>query len=355
MEIAPEAIRRELGRELARVRFALLMRQAARLAALATVGAALGVLLGVLFTSVLPWLLFGVAWQAALAACALAGVAGAACGAWFSQRGWDWPSETDCALALEARDADGSVPTAVEISSSDRFCAPVLRCARASLGSARQLRLGAALSVPRLVAAPLLALCAGVVLLASSSLPSSTAGLPTSAHPQVAAMPRLNAVPSATDLDAYQKGLNERRQQDALKQAASDLRDESKTDAQRQKSLDRARSEAAKSGATDATEIPQQVPAGKAEREALAAQLEQAAKAAGARAEAHEKGKGASVSDNGGNVKDGGAGETEFRSAPAYEPRRFDDAGQSLSDQPQERRVIAQAAADALARIKQGR
>jgi hypothetical protein len=303
----------------------------------------------------LPWLLFGSVWQGAIVACAFAGVVGAGLGAWRSQHGWKLPTQADCALALESRDADGSLPTAVELSAENDFSAPVLRRAQDSLNHRPELRLGSAVSTPRLVAAPLLALCAAVAMVAAGGLPQRAQSLPATAVAKNAAAPNLNSTPSASDLEAFQEGLKGRQQQSALNQAASDLRDENKSDAERQKSLDNARAEASKSKSAATSEIPDKVPATKAEREALASKLEQAAAAAGARAEAIEKGKGAATTDSGGNVKEEGPGKREMRAAPAYEPRRFENAAESLSDQSQERRVMAQAAADALAKIKQGK
>lgn len=344
-----------IRQELASVRRILLLRQAARLTAQSVTGAAAGVLLMILFAMVLPWLLFGSAWQGANLACAIAGVVGAGLGIWRSQRSWKVPTDRDCALALEAHNADASLPTAVELSADDRFSDLVFRNAQKSLSPRPELRLGAAVSTPQLVAAPLLALCAVVAYVAVSGLPERPDDLPAVTGAQKSATPGLNSAPSASDLDAFRRGLNERQQQNALKQAASDLRDENRTDAERQKSLDNARAEAGKTASAAQGEIPENVPSTKAEREALATKLEQAAASAGARAEALEKGKGAASVDSGGTVKEEGPGKSEMRPAPIYEPRRFENVGEAMSDQTQERRAIAQAAADALAKIKQGR
>ncbi len=354
MDVTIASIRQDLAHALARVRIVLMLRQAARLLALSVASAAAGVLLAVLFVMFLPWLLFGSVWQGALFACVLAGITGAGLGAWCSQRNWSWPNESDCALALESQGSDASLPTAVVLSADDQFNGPVLRKAQEALLHRSEIRLGAAVSTPRLVAAPLLALCAAVALVAAGGLPQRFPSLPASADAKHVAAPSLNSTVSASDLDAFQKGLNERQQQSALKQAASDLRDESKSQAERQQSLDHARAEVAKAKAATAGEIPENVPASRAERETLAGKLEQAAAAAGARAEAVEKGKSAATTDSGGTVKEEGPAKREMRPAPVYEPRRFENAGESLSDQTQERRAVAQAAVDALAKIKQG-
>lgn len=352
MEAFATSARREILRELAKVRAALLLRQCARSLAVMALGASAATLLAVVFALVLPWLLAGSSGSWVL--CALAGSAGAALGAWLSLRGRAWPSDEDCALALE-HDAQGALPTAVGLAGQDQFAAPVLARAKEALGQSHELRLGAAVSTMQLILAPLLALCACVAVIAATRLPQSSPAKPAAESSARGESAQLRSTPTAADVEAYRQAVNERRSSDALKQAASDLRDEGKTDAERKASLDKAREEAARGKAASPETIPANVPASKAEREKAAARLEEAAAAAASRAEALEKGKGSATSESGGDVKPGETGARDMRPAPAYEPRRFDDAGQALSDQPAERRALAQAAVDALANIKQGR
>lgn len=350
-------MKHELSRELARVRLALLGRQFARAAARALAFASCGVLLAVLFARLLPWLVTGHTSTMAEVALALAGAAGAALGLWRSFHGWNYPTDADCALAIESEHADASLPTAVELGTEGGFAAPVLERARQTVLQHPALRLGAAVSTVTVVGAPLLALLAVVAVIAGAQLPANNAAPQLSAPTEQSRNAALRSTPSAADVTAYEQAMGERQKQSALAKAASDLRDESKTDAQRQQSLDDARNAASKgaSAAEADKTVPEKAPAGKAEREALAAKLEAAAATAGTRADALERGKGAAITDTGGSVNVDANKPRAMQPAPHYEPRRFENTREALSDQSAARREMAQAAAEALAKIKQGR
>jgi len=348
-------LRLEISRALAPVRRALVARQIMRVAASVVLFAALGVLAALLSTELLPWILWGRTSGLAGIACALAGVVGAVWGTIRSCQGWSWPTDEVCALVCKARTADGSLPTAVGLSRESGFAVPVFRAAQYAVSGAIELDLGVAVPTKCLIAAPVLTLLAAVLWLAIARLPLEIS--PSTAAP--ATGPNLVSRQSASleaDVAAFEQAMGERRQQDALSKAASDLRDESKTDSERQQSLDNARAEAANAGKALPGEIPQAVPASRTEREALAATLEAAAAAAGARAEAIEnKGGSSSPTDGGGDAKPGESRDNDLQAAPDYDARRFDDTRAALSDQSAARRELAQAAADALAKLKQGR
>lgn len=347
-------LRPELVRELARVRLILVGRQVARAAMYGVALGAAGVLLGVLFGQIMPWMLVGSAREEALVAIAALGVAGALAGVWRSFSAWSWPSDLDCALAIEDEHADASLPTAVGLAEKDGFALLVMGRASQALSKRPGLRLSAAIPTPLLVAVPLLALCSTVLLSAGLSLPVVASA--RKAPVQAAMVRPLRSSVSAHDMAAYAQALGEREQQSALAKAASDIRDATKSDADMQASLDAARAAAAKAGANALKDvIPERVPPTMAEREALAKALEAAAASAGARADALERGKGAGVADAGSTATPEAGKPQIMQPAPVYDPRRFEDAREALSDQSGERRALAQAAADALAKIKQGR
>ncbi len=348
-------LRLELSRELAPLRRTLVARQAMRVAAHAVLFAAIGVLVALIFACLLPWILWGHSSGVGGFACGLAGAAGAVWGMIRSCRGWHWPTEEVCALVCKSRSADGSLPTAVGLSMESDFSVPVLRAARLAVSGATALSLSDAVSTRHLIAAPILALIAVVLWVASAGLPVGGSAVSVAPLSEPNRVSRQSA-PAAADVAAFEQAMGERRQQDALSKAANDLRDESKADSERQQSLDNARAEAANAGKALPGEIPQAVPASRTEREALAATLEAAAAAAGARAEAIEsKGRSSSPTDGGGDAKPGESRHNDLQAAPDYDARRFDDTRAALSDQSAARRELAQAAAEALAKLKQGR
>jgi hypothetical protein len=352
---SPAELRQEISRSLAPVRRLLVVRQGVRLLANAAAWGALGVLVGLLFFQLLPWLVSGRVPGFAALGCTMSGLLAAIWGVVRDARGWSWPTQEDCALALKLHSADGCLPTAVGLRNESAFAPPILRAAREAVSGAHELTLGAAISTPKLIAAPVLLLVAAVAWVACAALPVDLVAETTQAPVQPSVVSSRSA-PSASDIAAFEQAMGERRQQDALGKAASDLRDEGKSEQQRQQSLDEARAQATKSGKPLPSEIPQAVPTSKGAREALAEILEAAASAAGARAEEIEKSSnGAAATDNGGEVTPNGTVASKMQTAPAYEARRFENSSEALSDQPPQRRELAQAAVDSLAKIKQGK
>lgn len=348
-------VRLEIKRWLAPVRRTLVMRHAVRVLAGAISGGALGVLFGLLFLQLLPWLVEDRVPGFAAIGCALTGLLAATWGVIRNSRGWTLPTDQDCTLVLKSQSSDGSLPTAIGLPDENAFAPPILRAARDAVSGAHEINLGAAISTPNLIAAPALVLVALVAWIAGAALPVEEKAKTTQGAGQTSAVLRQSA-PSASDIAAFEQSMGERKQQDALSKAASDLRDDSKSEQERQQSLDNAQAAAAKSGKPLSSEIPKSVPSSKAAREALAVKLEEAAAAAGARAEAIEKKGGpTATTDSGGEVKAAAGTSSEMQAAPRYEARRFENTSEALSDQPPQRRELAQAAVDALAKIKQGR
>jgi hypothetical protein len=224
----------------------------------------------------------------------------------------------------------------------------------------RQVELPVAVSTRLLVMGPVLALTALVCGVFAQTLPrraveheADVRHAPASAVKEAGASARGS---TEADLRAYEQALGLRRAQASLEHLARELRDERRSSAELQKSLDDARQSAkgGKDEVASGVELPATAPQTKEAREELAKRVDEAAAVAARKAAAVENGKGAGTVDGGGGVKDGGATGSSMEPAPAYAPRRFEDASAALSDQSSSRRALAQAAVESLARIKKG-
>lgn len=345
---------------LAKMRVRLVLRQLARITPRLLVGGAVGVLASVAFVAWLPWLAFGSAWPL-WQPLALAGAAGGALASFgHALSRWHLPDVTDCALALEMgrKDADAVISTALTAGGQGAFGPKLLDLAQARAGDGAPLELPPAVASRWLVAGPVAVLLALVAWLAAARLPLEVAVQPRDELPVATASSGAgtSSSASAADLKAFEQAMGLRREQTSMKELASVLRDDKATAEQKQAALDKARASQASRAESSGPSLPDQVPAEAAAQEDLARRAEQAAMAAGARAQAVEEGHaGAAVDGSGGVAGEPSRPAGAMEAAPSYNPRSFEGEGGALSGQAAERRALAQSAVDALARIRQGK
>ena len=265
---------RGLTAELARVRLAIVLRQVARSACLCIIWASVAGLLATSLFFLMPWVLFGSQGTLALPTTIGLSMAGAMAGCWRSLRGWNWPSSTDCALALDfgRQPRDDALATVLALPASHHFTGLILARAQAQIGHSGDLRLPPAVSTANFVAAPLLGLAAIVSVLFAMQLDPRGVELAEQAAPTQQSRTAANAgtsSSSAAELKAFEEALGLRKMQSSMEGLAADLRDEGKTQEARQASLDNARLALGKAVPVEGggLELPAVVPSTAAARE----------------------------------------------------------------------------------------
>ncbi|MCC6575414.1 MAG: hypothetical protein IT462_16680 [Planctomycetes bacterium] len=336
-------------RVLASLRLRLMLRQALRAAAFGVLAGSVFAALGVLFATVLPRALVGASADA-LAAALAAGVAGMATGVWLNMRGYRAPGALDCALVLEAADAQrgGALVTLVGIGAGNDFATALIAPANAELARTRALKLAPVLPLWLMLAAPLAALCAALLSAAAVSMPrvEMTGIIDEGRSPRPGAVDIASAR-SEADAAAFAAAAKMTRAAASLKIAANTIKNPSaSTEAKENALADAARAMAgvsALAGGSDAA--PRELPAGEADLLALAAKLEAAAGRYGEIAGEFKEGKRApsGVSDR---ATGGDAYARVMAPFPVFERRVGAAESDILASQPLARRQIAQRAVE---------
>jgi hypothetical protein len=336
----------------------LVARQIARTAFSGLAGAAAALGLGVVFLDLLPRLLFAA--HAGLLPLLLTACAGFVLTAAWELRRYRAPSLQDAALSLEARlpHDSGALAAALRLPDDSAFAAPVFARAADELQQARQAPAPLLIPTRRLVLVPLLALAAGVALVAvvSAQPPRAAQSLPvvgdtpgsSSDWPGV----DTGGTRSTADREAYRKALGLKETATQLNRTAAALRDASANPAARETALKDAKqalaaSESESSGLS-AEEIPAVAPVTKAEREGLADRLEAAATSMQTAAAKLEQDGRSATTDSGkaGEFKPGKA-RGELVAFPAVETSESAPA-EVLAAQTPARRALAERAVKAL-------
>lgn len=352
----------ELESRLRGVAARLVARQAVRAAFSGLAGAAAALGLGLVFLYLLPRLLF--ASQAGLPSLLLITLAGFLAGAAWELRRYRTPSLQEAALSLEARLAhdSGALAAALRIPEDSAFAAPVFARAADELRQAQQAPAPLLIPTRKLVLVPLLALAAGVALVAVVGAQPPRAADST---PAVGDTPGVSSdwpgvdtggSRSAADREALRKALGMKETAAQLNRTAATLRNASSDPAARETALREAKhalgSSESESSGLSAEEIPNVAPDTEANRQALADRLEAAAASLQATAAKLEEDGRSGVADSGkaGDYRPG-TPRTELVPFPAV-AERASAPTESVAAQTPARRALAERAVKALEHLQ---